>query len=75
MSTLTSHSHSPSPAASPHSTFHIPNPPPPASKTPRELSRAHPNPVASRPYADAGTQYSPEGYPPTAGPEFKVAAG
>ncbi|KAI7541442.1 cyclin-domain-containing protein [Hortaea werneckii] len=99
MSTLTSHSHSPSPAASPHSTFHIrasprqrpysgcsasprrtanapaANPPPSASKPPRELSRAHPSPAVSRPYADAGTQYSPEGYPPTAGPEFKVAAG
>lgn len=98
-------SSSPSPAASPRSSFHAPSPrasfaPPPRS-SPRHFPASSPSRVINAPvpttathqpkhqphfvesgpvassfagYVDAGTQYSPDGYPPTAGRKVAAAA-
>lgn len=98
-------SSSPSPAASPRSSFHAPSPrasfAPPPRGSPRHYPASSPRrtfnapvpstathqpkqqphfvesgPVASSfaGYVDAGTQYSPDGYPPTAGRKVAAAA-
>lgn len=48
----------------------------PATKKPREKTTdtVQPPIASRRPYADAGTQYSPDGYPPTAGSEYHTVA-
>lgn len=58
---------------SPHRAFH----PATSSQPPKEHFTTSPQaaPRAQGSYVNAGTQYSPDGYPPTAGGAYKVAAG
>ncbi|TKA25518.1 hypothetical protein B0A50_05379 [Salinomyces thailandicus] len=64
-------------SASPKRTANVPANPSTAAKLPTARSRepGQANIAVHQPYADAGTQYSPEGYPPTAGPEYNLAVG